>query len=929
MRNKRIVFALYLAPPLAGCSTPFAGSTGMDWSGKPRPGTISVSDPKEFRREALINERAHDVEWYDKLLEDSKTIDFKPEIAREVETIVAITAALGLSFDPSAALSYRRSKETGDLQQQIDVMKLQVQLEQLRRDIDLYRARMATQTEPVNADLTTLGSAAPASTPTGSSASLDQLKAAIDKLVAATAGRLDAEGKPAALANTTANPGDVFRDREALRDQYKAARNRASLDELQDADGAALLRLNFHATIVPDRDNSRVPGVVQARVLARTPTQQEVQKTYGGWLDYVNASLNLEDGNGWRGNPDLLQAEVANFYDLVEFRYPLPPAPAATPAPAPAPAKPAKKGAKAAKAAKPAPAPAPVSCGGLVLDPLLPANAGCGTLEFAVPKFAAMSEQEGAYSGLGKYKAEFDLASDDATDAGPFQTTRKTLRLRHSEMISGCGTPHLASDGAVNPLELNDAYNTLIRARVRAVGGAQLLYVDDLARRMLRAKNIDAPADPDIVKIAQRARRAEALLDFLETVAPAGCSDDQRRAWRDEAGGLWVPQGFRDALEHDGPVSIYEVGPRSLVQQVSTVARNANSLSLAVSLAGSAPGSGVAANAAAGYSRQAMGRAAMLERLPAVVGYSVRGEQTFGWVFGPRATIDPKGKLVLDQGLREYDLSVDLSVPSWWPAFAIETRTAWAPTPQSVANGTLPEGQSAVAVKPVSRTLNTADYTQLTARLASRGLPVPKRALIGPMALRGQAVDACRSTTLLIKGENIWRSSTALVNGYRLGASTINVTPDMGGVLIDIPKLDELIGDVSGAQVRVTLLTPYGDASGMVDFVRKPTAGCKPAEKKPADGPTIATYGPIVFQVPAPIQFTITGEKLDQITAVTLNTQPGAVTASKDGKTLTVLFQAASTANLPVSRTVPLAFFKGDAKVGEKTVEVTANKGGN
>lgn len=919
MRNKRIVIALCIGSGLAGCTTPFAGPTRMDWGGKTRPGTISVSDPKEFRREALINERAHDAEWYGKLLEDSKTIEFKPEIAREVETIVTITGALGLSFDPAAALAYRRSKETGDLKQQIDVMALQLQLDQLRHDIELYRQKMATQTEPVNADINKLGTGGAAAMPTASTASLDQLTAAIDRLEAAASARLDVDGKPAALANSSANPGDVFRDREALRDQYKAALNRVSLDELHDADGAALLRLNFHAVVLPDRENSRVPGVVQAKVLPRSPTLEEVQRTYGGWLEFVNAGLNLEDGSRWRANPELLQSEVSSYFDQVEYRYPLPPPPAA-----PAPAKPAKKG---AKKAKPAPV-APPNCGGLVLDPLAPTVAGCGTLVFAVPKFAGLSEQEGAYSSLTKYKAEFNLGNDDKPDSKPFLDAGDTLRRRRTELISECVTPHKAAPGTVNPDEIDDAYLALGRARTRAVGGAQLRYIDDLARHMLRAHDIEVAPDPEMMRIARRTQQATALLDLLEMLAPDGCTDVQRRAYRDEAGGAWVPQGFRRALEDSGSISIYEVGPRSLVQQVSTVARAANTLSLAVSLAGTAPGSGVAANAAAGYSRQAMGRAAMLERLPAVIGYSVRGEQTFGWVFGPRATLDPKGKLLLDQGEREFDLTVDLSVPSWWPAFAIETRTAWAPTPQSVANGTLPAENSTVAVKPVSRTLNAADYAQLTARLTSRGLPVAKRAVLAPMTLRNQAVDACRSTTLLLKGENIWRANTALINGYRLSASTINVTPDMGGVLIDVPKLDELIGEVSVAQVRLTLLTPYGDASGMVDFVRKPTAGCKP-EKKPADGPSIETYGPPAFQVPARLPFTVTGKKLDQITAVTLNTLPGELTVSKDGNKLTILFTKEASESLPVSRTIPLAFFKGDTKVDEKMVEVTANKGGN
>ena len=207
------------------------------------------------------------MDWLNQLLESSKTIDFKPEIARDVEQITAFAGALGLSFDPAAALNYRRASETGDIQQQIQVAKLQLQLDQLKRDAELVRSKFASQTDPVNASLGAASASAPAAAVSANvSASVEQFKAAVDKLSASLATRLDIEGKPPTIAQTSINPADAFRDRSAYRDLLKSARNAVSLDDLHDSGGSALIRLNFQASVLPDRETSNIPGVIQMKI---------------------------------------------------------------------------------------------------------------------------------------------------------------------------------------------------------------------------------------------------------------------------------------------------------------------------------------------------------------------------------------------------------------------------------------------------------------------------------------------------------------------------------------------------------------------------------------------------------------------------------------------------------------------------------------
>ncbi|HEX8585476.1 MAG TPA: hypothetical protein VF680_13840 [Allosphingosinicella sp.] len=906
-RKLSFVVVLTATTALAGCGTPFSGkSTGIDWSGPQGAGTIAVSDPKMYRREALINERNDETEWIGTLLTASKTIDFKPEIAREVELITALSGALGLNFDPASGVNYRRAAETGDLQQEINTMRLQLQLDQLRRDAELVRSKFDAQTEPVNANPGTLGdgTVTPAASITAASAA-DQLKAAIDRL-STLAGRLDAEGKGPLSSSSfsTANPGDVFRDRSAYRDLLKSARNAASLDELHDYRGTALIRLNFQATVIPDRARAKAPGIVQMKVVAPTFDAEETERVYRGWLNYINSRLNKWTGTGWEPDVELLRSAVADNFGTMEYYY-----------------------AAAAGGKDP-------SCAGFALTVSgMPAAGKCKSLIFAIPQFRGTSAQEGAYSSLEQYVGFFDLGESEAEDRRKFQRARELVPAEASKLVTNCGvswSPPVPQGRAPTPAQELDDY--LRQARVRLNGGATLIEIERLARQLLAERNLPPAETGALTTLAARAARARMLISSFEAVAYKDCSPDQMRSAGKLERGLHIPPGFRDLTQGgEERVAIYEIGPREQVQQVSTVARNANSLALALSVAASAPGSGAAASAAAGYSRQAMGRAAALERVPAVVGYAIAAERTFGWVLGPRAALDPRGKLELEQNLRAYDLSVDLSVPASWPWVGIETVTAWAPAIGHIAGARvtrLPDEQEKALVKiPLSK--NHADYEEMTKRLATGGLEEWRRATLAG-DLNGQAVSACRPATLLIKGERIWRASMALIGGHRLDGTAIRVAPDMSGILLQVPALDDHLGDVGASKVPIRILTPYGDVDGTVDYAPKPAAGCKAPEKKvTADAPTVTAFEPTRFaQGATRIQFTITGTKLDQVSRVTLNAQPGTVKHGNEGKSMQVIFETQQLDGLPVSRTVPLNFYKDQEKVDGKLVEVTAKNGG-
>lgn len=906
--NKRILFpaAVMGCSFLGACSTPFGDKlVNIDWSSTQLPGTISVSDPRMYRREALINERNALVNWHNELLEKVTISDFKPEIVREIETVRQLSLALGYNFDSSAGRTSRRASELADIQQEIDVVKLRTQLNQLKRDVELVESKFGGQTEPVNSGVEKLGSGASAS-PTATITSTEQLKTANEQLKAeidrlkAILTRFDGDSKPAAIANSSVNPIDAFRDISAYKESVISARNASSLDELHDFRGTALIRLNFEAIVVPEISRLKAAGVVQMKIVRPTFSAAENERLYRGWLNYINSRINVWTGSGWKPDNELLRSAVADNFDIAEYRY-----------------SPSKDGGR-------------LQCPGFLLVSGVPDNKECTSLVFAVPKFKGTSVQEGAYSSLAKYLGYFDLKRSEKDDREIFQKAQELVPSQAKKLLVDCGIP------GAKPMPENtgrdDArklYDALDLARLRVAGGEALATVERVAQNLIEEKGFALPSNDHLSLIGVRMARAQMLISSFENVAYADCSDAKKDNFRNQRPSLQVPTSFSQILDSgENRVSIYQVGPREQVQQVSTVARTANSLALAASLTAAAPGSGQAVSAAGSYSRQAIGRAATFERVPSLVGYSVFDKKTFGWVIGPKATIDPKGQIELEQSLRTYDLSVDLSVPSWWPSFGIETVTAWAPEVRAIAEGKITLGSGTVP-KNIPLSQNDADYAALTSRVALGGIEERRKVSLKERRLSGQLVSACQGSTLFIRGENIWRATVAVINGQRLGPDALSVAPDMSGILLTVPPLTEELGDLKKPTVSLRILTPYGEVITEVDYVPKPTAGCKPPDKKAnTDGPQVTTVEPIQFVAPALITFQVWGVKLDQITRITLNGQVGTHKVRKDAKFMEVSFSREQTAGLPVSRTNSLSFFKDDEKLDAKLIEITANTGG-
>ena len=146
LRKLLCLYTPLLLVLLAGCANPYSVSINkINYKAEQKKGIIQFTDPKLYKREALINERRDELAYLKDLLDKSRTQDFKPEIVRELEVITAFSAAMGLKFDPAAAITFERDKETSELVHQIELTRLEMELAQLQRDATLLKEQLEQQ----------------------------------------------------------------------------------------------------------------------------------------------------------------------------------------------------------------------------------------------------------------------------------------------------------------------------------------------------------------------------------------------------------------------------------------------------------------------------------------------------------------------------------------------------------------------------------------------------------------------------------------------------------------------------------------------------------------------------------------------------------------------------------------------------------------
>lgn len=265
-----------------------------------REGLILVSEPQIYARETLVDDRRREVEYLEKQLEDSATAEFAPQFRRDLQTISSFAAQLGLSFDPLKGVEAARQKETGDLQHQIALADLRLRL------LDLEGRLSKKQREIESGEL---GESKPSgekatedkvqATPSPTAPDMANLKALADGLA-----EMIKDLRTALAQNTpeiratavTASPEETFIDRQAFRQQIRNALSEVNLDDSHDAYGRSLYKLQYRATVFPEKERNRF-GAVDMHVLPPQITVQKLETLYGRWLAHLTGRLNEHSGH--------------------------------------------------------------------------------------------------------------------------------------------------------------------------------------------------------------------------------------------------------------------------------------------------------------------------------------------------------------------------------------------------------------------------------------------------------------------------------------------------------------------------------------------------------------------------------------------------------------------------------------------------------
>lgn len=845
---------------VAGCnSLPFGQVAKYDATPHAAVGTITLSDAKVYSRETLINERTKEVARLQKLIDGVDQQEFKPDIVRETELITAFAASLGLRSDPAAGLTARRAKETADVQQEISTLQLQLQLEQLRKDAELLRSKLPEQTEPLNKDMGKLAADKPAAA--ASVVTAPSVEYLLGKIDATLLSLKDRfNAETKPIAQTTVSSNPF----DTFRDRQ------AYLDMVRSARNASALD-ELH-----DLGNAALMRInLQAAVIP--------DPNYPKSLGAVEVVVSEETFNN-----DAKSAFLREWMDHINKD---------------GPARTAQLFNDSSDAKR-------LNRAGKVVF------LAVGGYEYALPRSAPAGQPDALLANL--QAASWSTNPDQRASRGLMSAHQVAGGTKAPTFAALCDTTKVSSLPAreqAQQLQLqDDAYQAEVRVRTFEIA----TWLDQ--RQTARGQG---PYALDAAKGHDDATDFLKSLNAILTGIPecAGYSSRLTKLTSAFAWGQLFDQ--LDKASTKGKARVYEVGPREQVQQMSTVARSASSLMLAATVAANSPSSGTAAEAALAYSRQAMGRATTLERIPSVVGYSVGGQQTFGWVFGPRAWLDPKGRIDVEQALKPYDLSVDLSVPTWWPSLKLKVTTVWGPSPQDLAYGSLASSGRGTRQLEIPMVRRAPDYDWFTYTI----IGVPSRAPKIDSIVGGGPINACSPTTLLIGGRNLWRTDKVMVLGQLLDANAVTIAPDMDGIIVNVPAVQPIAAPAA-LDPFLHIVTPFGRDRLAVDYQKDPSGeGCKPKKAEAAADPTKPAIAgvlpkPLYFVVPSDFTITATGTALDKITQVTLHNQRGDFVEPRTATSLQVSFTTARTGGIPPGKNIELMFYTKDkdgkdVKVGD------------
>ncbi len=291
-----LVLALSGSAFLIGCNyfrTPYANFTvgKVDETSEQVAAAILVGDPQVISRETLINDRIRELNHLSVLIKDSKNAQFVPQLRRDLSVIRSLALELGIAFNPSAGAAFARNEDIESLRSDIELVKLRNELNQLQGLIE---------SDPDNIALNPTNKApgVPKGVTEPSLVSIQQkLTKAINSATARLTALEEASGtKTARESQISASPEEGFEDLNAYRTRLRQRESEVRLDDVHDANGNTLYRLQFNATVLPGEIKNKY-GVLDFEILQPRVTDAKIQSLYELWLN--NLMMRSISPNEW------------------------------------------------------------------------------------------------------------------------------------------------------------------------------------------------------------------------------------------------------------------------------------------------------------------------------------------------------------------------------------------------------------------------------------------------------------------------------------------------------------------------------------------------------------------------------------------------------------------------------------------------------
>ena len=793
MRVLSILTCTILALMISGCSlfkeNPYADFMvgEINETDPQTPAVILVGDPQVSSRESLINDRMREVDHLEQMIRDSKaeSVSFEPQLKRDLRVIQALAAQLGISFNPAAGAAFGRQEDLDKLHTDVKIVKLRNELERIKK---------LSQTSPVNGpnqgtnqggsqtDQGNPGAGQEDSQSGPSDSSLEELKAQLNKAVTAANNLLGELQKTisagrAAGADIKNSPEDRFEDLNAYRARLRQRQNEVRLDDVHDANGYALYRLQLTAAVLPGKVKNKF-AVLDAEIDPVEATDDEIRALYDQWLVELSQRglrFALSSTSGFSRNHarwERLQTELirAKLVERVLFK--------------------------------------------------VPASGDPGST-FTMVLFTYPGEDSEAIMDMldKKYRDVLPKVIEDLE-----RISKGNNKLEFVSNGNSCTVKK--TNGEEQTVTINN--NIYKYAKAVVDSAASISAIEVFLSSLIAAGDSSGVAPRYTKKILETLEEAYTTAqDVLKKMKSLGNGNKcfQRRV-------ATVPTEFRNKVCDDnrnwrGEARTYQAQPTERVQRISSVASAVNSMQLAFSLAALLPGQGLGLNAGAAAAKTAIGMVETIERTPIVIGYTDRQPKSsarFGYIFGPKAVLNTKAnQLEYRQIARNHPVFADITVPAWWPAIDLKVRSAWAENwhegtkvlrdSTNVSNNHTADRSIRVQLPP-----RLADVDSLTEFILRNpivsGFDVPRITEVYP-----ERVSSCAGDVVFtIAGENLWRSPVVYLGGKR--HKSITVLPDMRGLAVTFNMSDLPKPPSRGTKgTPITVWTSLGSDSENVDIV--------------------------------------------------------------------------------------------------------------